>query len=236
MPLNAVIFDVDGTIAETERHGHRVAFNQSFEDHDLPYHWDPEPYGALLVQPGGEKRLERYLLTEGHSPEEAAALAASLQRRKQERFLAIVRDGKIPLRNGITRLFDELVGEGIAVGVATTAGGVWVIELLELLLGRERLEAFRVIVTGEDVAELKPDPEVYQKALAGLGCTAAEAVAIEDSRVGMLSAKAAGLACLAVRNAYTADHDLAGADLVIDDLDTASIDVAALRELRDGAR
>lgn len=233
MALEAVIFDVDGTIAETERHGHRVAFNQSFVDHGLPYHWDPEPYGELLVQPGGERRLEKYLLAEGHPAAEAASLAASLQKRKQERFLAIVRDGRIPLRSGIVRLVDELVAAGIAVGVATTAGRVWVIELLELLLGEDRLAAFAVIVTGEDVSALKPHPEVYTTALAGLGCDAAHALAIEDSEVGMRSAKAAGLACLVVRNAYTSGHDFTGADLVVDDLDDASIDVAALRRLRD---
>lgn len=234
MSLKAVIFDVDGTIAETELHGHRVAFNQSFEDHGLPYRWDPEPYGALLVQPGGEKRLEKYLLSEGHSPEESATLAASLQRRKQERFLDIVRAGRIPLRNGIVRLVDESRAEGLALGVATTAGRVWVIELLDFLLGEQRTSGFGVIVTGEDVAAFKPDPEVYAKALAGLGCEAGEAVAIEDSAVGLRAAKAAGLACLVVRNAYTADHDFAGADRVIDDLDDPLIDVAALRQLQEG--
>ncbi|HWD09984.1 MAG TPA: HAD-IA family hydrolase [Actinomycetota bacterium] len=235
MPLQAVIFDVDGTIAETERHGHRVAFNRAFEEHGLPYRWDPEPYGELLAQPGGERRLEKYLLAAGHPAEEASELATSLHKRKQQLFLAIVREGAIPLRNGIARLVDELVAGGIAVGVATTAGRVWVIELLELLLGDERMSAVRVIVTGEDVSALKPDPEVYLKALAGLGCDAGQALAIEDSAAGMRSAKAAGLACLVVRNGYTTGHDFTGADLVVDDLDESSIDLNALRQLRESA-
>jgi HAD superfamily hydrolase (TIGR01509 family) len=216
--LEAVIFDVDGTIADTERHGHRVAFNRAFEQFGLPYRWDPERYGRLLELPGGQRRLERFLAGEGHPPDEAARLAADLHASKQQLFLSIVREGAIPLRSGIARLVDELLEAGIRLGIATTAGRVWVEELLALLLGQERSAAFGVIVTGEDVAQRKPDPEVYTLALAGLRCAPAAGLAIEDSQAGLQAAKGAGLACLVVRNAYTAGHDFAGADLVVDDL------------------
>lgn len=218
MALEAVIFDVDGTIADTELHGHRVAFNKAFEEFDLPYRWDPEPYGILLELPGGEQRLERYLLGQGHNPAEAASLAAALQARKQEWFLGLVADGAVPLRSGIRRLLDELIAEGIRVGVATTGGRVWVGELLPTLLGAERAAAFGAIITGEDVAVRKPDPEVYRIALDRLGCHPASALAVEDSHVGLRAAKAAGLACLVARNAYTTSHDFRGADLVVEEL------------------
>jgi HAD superfamily hydrolase (TIGR01509 family) len=216
--LKAVIFDVDGTIADTELHGHRVAFNRAFEEHGLPYRWEPEPYGILLELPGGEARIERYLLGQGHEPAEAAALAATLQARKQEWFLRLLSEGAVPLRSGIARLLDELLVAGVPVGVATTGGRVWVLELLRTLLGDRRADAFGAVVTGEDVAVKKPDPEAYHLALDRLGCTAAETVAIEDSAVGLRAARAAGLACLIARNAYTRNHDFTGADLVIEEL------------------
>lgn len=216
--LEAVIFDVDGTIADTELHGHRVAFNRSFEEHGLPYRWDPEPYGELLRLPGGEERIERYLRGEGHDPEEAAALATTLQARKQELFLDLLAAGAVPLRTGIVRLVDELSAAGIAIGVATTGGRTWVLQLLDTLLGPERAARFGAIVTGEEVAMKKPDPEVYRIALERLGSSSGAALAIEDSAVGLEAARRAGLTCVVARNAYTLGHDFAGADLVVEEL------------------
>jgi HAD superfamily hydrolase (TIGR01509 family) len=216
--LEAVIFDVDGTIADTERHGHRVAFNLAFERLGLPYWWGEEEYGRLLETPGGERRLRSYLTAQGLPGEEAASLAGDLHRLKQEIFLDLMRQGAAPLRTGIDRLLDELAAAGIRVAVATTAGRTWVGELLGTLLGPERAARFETVVTGEDVARRKPDPEVYLIALDRLGCAAASAVAIEDSGVGVAAARAAGLACLAVRNGYTLHHDLSLAGLVVEDI------------------
>jgi HAD superfamily hydrolase (TIGR01509 family) len=129
-----------------------------------------------------------------------------------------MRQGAAPLRTGIDRLLDELAAAGIRVAVATTAGRTWVGELLGTLLGPERAARFETVVTGEDVARRKPDPEVYLIALDRLGCAAASAVAIEDSGVGVAAARAAGLACLAVRNGYTLHHDLSLAGLVVEDI------------------
>jgi HAD superfamily hydrolase (TIGR01509 family) len=216
--LEAVIFDVDGTIADTERHGHRVAFNLAFERLGLPYRWAEEEYGDLLETPGGEHRLKGYLTAQGLAEERAAALAKNLHRLKQAIFLDLIRQGAAPLRAGIERLLDELATAGIRVAVATTAGRSWVGELLTTLLGAERAARFEAVVTGEDVAFRKPDPEVYLIALDRLGCAPAAAVAIEDSAVGVAAAKGAGLACLAVRNGYTLHHDLALADLVVEEI------------------
>jgi HAD superfamily hydrolase (TIGR01509 family) len=216
--LEAVIFDVDGTIADTERHGHRVAFNLAFERLGLPYRWGEEEYGGLLETPGGEHRLKGYLTAQGLAGDQAASLAKDLHRLKQEIFLDLMRRGAAPLRAGIDRLLDELAAAAIRVAVATTAGRTWVGELLATLLGRERADRFEAIVTGEDVALRKPDPEVYLIALDRLGCPAASAVAIEDSEVGVAAARSAGLACLAVRNGYTLHQDFTLADLVVEEI------------------
>jgi HAD superfamily hydrolase (TIGR01509 family) len=216
--LEAVIFDVDGTIADTERHGHRVAFNLAFERLGLPYRWGEEAYGRLLETPGGEQRLKAYLGAQGLAEEQAAGLAKDVHRLKQAIFVDLMRRGAAPLRAGIDRLLDELAAAGIRVAVATTAGRTWVGELLTTLLGPGRAARFEAVVTGEDVAIRKPDPEVYLIALDRLGCAAASAVAIEDSEVGVAAAKGAGLACLAVRNGYTLHHDFVLADLVVEDI------------------
>ena len=218
VPLEAVIFDVDGTLADTERHGHRVAFNEAFAEANLPYEWDAEGYGVLLELPGGEGRIARYLAGEGHEAGAAASMARALHRRKQEHFLALVRTGAIPPRPGMIRLIDELGAAGVRLGVATTGGRVWVIELLRTVFGPVRTRGFGAVVTSEDVDVHKPDPAAYRLALERLGCPASHAVAVEDSAVGLRAAKAAGLACLVVRNAYTLHHDFSGADLVVDGL------------------
>lgn len=226
--LQAVIFDVDGTIADTERYGHRVAFNLAFEDLGLPYRWEEEPYGTLLELPGGEQRLGKYLRAQGMPPAEAAPLAARLQRRKQERFLRLLQDGAVPLRAGVDRLMDELAAEGVGVAVATTGGRIWVLELLNRLLGQDRSRRLVTVVTGEDVSVHKPDPEAYEIALQRLGWPASAAVAIEDANVGLRAAKAAHLACLVTANSYTTHHDFSQADLVVDSLGTPQAPAAVL--------
>ena len=215
-----MVFDVDGTIADTERHGHRVAFNEAFASLGLPYRWGEEQYGELLATPGGEQRLGRFLRAQGLPPGEAAPLAAELEHRKQEHFLELIHQDAIPLRPGVTRLMDQLAAGGIPMAVATTAGRVWVTDLLARLLGPRRYGALVTVVTGEDVAARKPDPEAYQVALSRLSCPPGAGVAVEDAAVGLRAAKAAGMACLITTNTYTAGHDFTGADLVVDSLGT----------------
>ncbi|MGH3832210.1 MAG: HAD family hydrolase [Pseudonocardiaceae bacterium] len=214
-PLRAVIFDVDGTLADTERDGHRVAFNEAFQAAGLHYRWSVAEYGELLATTGGRRRIEGYLRRSGHSPAEAAALAATLHRDKTSRFAALVRTGAIQPRPGAAELIAALRAEGVATAVATTGTGEWVLPLLDTLFG---LDAFDVVVTGSDVTDLKPQPAVYLETLARLGLSAAGAVAVEDSANGVHAALRAGLRCVAVVNGYTRDQDLSGAVAVLDDL------------------
>src|SRR5262249_51139446 len=129
-PLRAVIFDVDGTLADTERDGHRVAFNDAFKAAGLNYQWSVEEYGELLTTTGGRRRIERYLRSKNHSSTEAAALAAQLHRDKTLRFAALVRTGAMEARPGAAELISELRAEKVTTAVATTGTGDWVLPLL----------------------------------------------------------------------------------------------------------
>ncbi len=206
------MFDVDGTLVDSERHGHRVAFNLAFEAFGLPYRWDEGEYGRLLRLTGGRRRIERYLEVAGMG-EERVALAASLHERKTEIMTGLIEDGRIEARPGVGRLLAELAGAGATLAVATTGSRGWV----ERVLARSTPGAhFAVVVTGSDVEARKPDPEAYVRAVELLGVPAAEVVAVEDSAEGLASALGAGLRCAVVVNGYTSDHDLDGADLVLD--------------------
>ncbi len=212
--LRAAVFDVDGTLVDSERHGHRVAFNRAFEEFDLPYRWDEARYGELLHITGGQRRIDGYLATQGVPEAERKELAPALHRRKTEILEQMVDDGAIELRPGAGRLLEELASEGVALAVGTTGSRRWVERLLNRLLPSVTWDA---IVAGDDVEHRKPDPEVFNVALEKLGLDGPDgAVVVEDSAEGVAAAKAAGLCCAVVVNGYTADHDLTGADLVLD--------------------
>lgn len=210
---NAVIFDVDGTLADTERDGHRPAFNEAFAAAGLPYRWGPAEYGALLAVPGGRRRIEHYLGTRGVTPQRAADLAAQLHADKTARFVERVRAGLVPARAGVTDLLADLRAAGVRLAVATTGSREWVTELLDGLFGPD---AFEVVITGTEVTVLKPDPAVYEQALTALRLPAAAVIAVEDSAIGVEAAVAAGLRCLVVTNDYTCDQDFSGATAVCD--------------------
>jgi len=212
--LRAVIFDVDGTLVDSERHGHRVAFNRAFEAFDLPYVWDEDLYGELLHTTGGQRRIDVYLATQGVAEDDRARLAPALHARKTEILEELVDGGLIEVRPGVARLLEELAGEGIAVAVGTTGSRRWVERLLRRVLPDVEWAA---VVAGDDVTNRKPDPEVFTRTLEELGLDdPTSAVVIEDSIEGLEAARAAGLCCAVVVNGYTVDHDLAGADLVVD--------------------
>ncbi|TXH32145.1 MAG: HAD family hydrolase [Rhodospirillaceae bacterium] len=204
--LSAVIFDVDGTLADTEREGHRPAFNAAFVAHGLDISWDAEEYGRLLTITGGRERVEADLRARGFG--DATELAAEVHRTKTELFLDQILAGEILPRPGLVPLVRSLVDNEIRIAVATTGRRAWVEPLVRRFLGAGIVE---VMVTGDDVSQLKPDPEVYLRALERLDLPAKSALAVEDSALGLRAASAAGLPTIVVTTDYTADQDFTGA-------------------------
>jgi len=214
MDLKAIIFDVDGTLVETERQGHRVAFNRAFERTKLPDRWDEDLYGELLSVAGGRERLLHYFGERCQNPPgDPEALAAELHGLKVEEFAALARDG-LDARSGILRLLNELRRERITTAVATTGTRGPVLDLLRGL-GSGHAARFAAVLTAQEAPKKKPDPQVYDMALARLGLSPCEALTVEDSRNGLLAAKSAGLSCLVTVSDYSADESFSEADLVV---------------------
>jgi HAD superfamily hydrolase (TIGR01509 family) len=215
----AVLFDVDGTLAETERDGHRVAFNQAFADAGLDWHWDEALYGELLAVTGGRERIAHFARMrhpQWLAAADTPARIAELHQRKNAHYAAIVERGAIPLRPGVAGLFEDVQARGWQLGVVTTTSRANLQVLLTSTLGTGALDRFAVIVCGEEVERKKPDPEAYRLALARLGMSAGQCIAVEDSRNGLLAARAAGLCTVVVRSLYTQDEDFTGAASVHD--------------------
>jgi HAD superfamily hydrolase (TIGR01509 family) len=212
--LKALLWDVDGTLAESERDGHRVAFNLAFEASGVPWRWDEERYGELLRITGGRERLLHDMRTHSESPvmpAEREALAAAIHHRKNAFYAEMVRGGGIALRDGVTELMRECAASGVRMGIATTTSRSNVGALLRYHFGERWADGFAVLVCGEDVQRKKPDPEVYMHALQVLGIGPLEAVAIEDSPGGVAAACAAGIPVVVTRSAYFGSATIEGA-------------------------
>lgn len=207
--LRAVIFDVDGTLADTERDGHRPSFNAAFAAHALDIVWGVEEYRQLLNIPGGQRRIAADLRARGFG-DRADELAAAVHQTKTAMFRERLLD--IEPRPGLVDFVKSLFGAGIRIAVATTGRRAWVTPLVRQLLGEGTVEA---IVTGDDVTRLKPDPEVYRRALAELGLAPEDALAVEDSALGLRAALGAGIATIVVTTDYTAGQDFTGAAAVL---------------------
>ncbi|GAC1338470.1 MAG: HAD family hydrolase [Candidatus Dormibacteria bacterium] len=212
-PLVAVIFDVDGTLVDSERDGHRVAFNRAFEEFGMPDRWEVGEYGRLLAITGGERRLDTHLARRIEDAAQRARLATQLHARKTEIFHEMVVSGMVEPRPGVLRLLDELEAAGVRLGVATTGTRAWVLPLLGRVFGATR---FETVITGDEAPDRKPDPSAYHLALRELGAGPSGVVAIEDSRNGLVAARGAGLPCVVVVNDYTRGQDFSPAQLVLD--------------------
>jgi HAD superfamily hydrolase (TIGR01509 family) len=220
--LRAVIWDVDGTLAETERDGHRVAFNRAFDEHGLAWHWDRATYGGLLAVTGGFERLLHDMRSRDDAPASIDAridLARRLHATKNAAYARIVAGGEIALRPGVRRLIAACADAGIAQAIATTTSRANVDALLTGAFGPAWSDRFAAVVCAEDAPAKKPDPLAYRIALERLGIDGTDAVAIEDSPNGLDAANAAGIATLITRSDYFRDADFSGAAAVCDDLD-----------------
>jgi len=218
-----VLFDVDGTIAETEGQAHLPAFNQAMAEAGLDWRWTSADYKRLLKTTGGFERLMRYATDNGHDAEVLRDTLAQIHKNKNRHFAAIMATGAVAARAGFRELVMGLTHQNIAWGVVTTTSrgnweALWTYSLAPL-----GVPAPEVIVCGEDVRAKKPNPEAYLLALKRLNLFVAECCAIEDSRNGLLAARTAGLEVAIVRSEFFADENFAEAALVVNELHELSL-------------
>jgi len=213
--IKAVFFDQDGVIIDTERDGHRVAFNQTFKDFGYNFEWDVDYYHELLQVAGGKERMKHHLRTKGFgvkiNPEEVGDLIKKMHKHKTAVFVDLIESGKLPLRPGVKRLMQEVNDAGLLLGICTTSNERAARAVVNGMLSEIK---FEFVLAGDIVDRKKPDPEIYNLALKKSGLNPDECIVIEDSRNGVLAAHAAGLNIVATTNIYTASENLSDANII----------------------
>lgn len=213
MTLKALIFDVDGTLAETEEY-HRISFNQAFKDYGLNWNWDTALYSELLKIAGGKERILYYskLIDCGEID------AIELHARKTAIYVNSIIAGQVDLKVGVKALIGHAKKSGLRLAIATTSSRENVDSLLKATLGPSSLDVFDAMCCGDEVACKKPDPAIYQLTLDRLSLNPAKCLAFEDSRNGLLSALAAKLPVAITPSFYTSKDDFSGASFILEDL------------------
>jgi len=220
MRLSALIFDVDGTLANTEKDGHLRAFNETFECFRLDWHWNQELYAELLSVSGGKERMAHYV--ENYRPEVKNDLGfddfARIHQKKTEIFISYITNGVISLRVGVERLIEEAHCAGLRLGIATTSSLQNVEAILTSTLGKSALDRFEVIGAGDVVNRKKPSGDIYRYVLNKMGLSSEECVAFEDSELGLMSSTATGLRTIVTLSEYTKAQNFDDAMVVLDQL------------------
>lgn len=226
MTLQALLFDVDGTLADTERLGHRPAYNRAFRKLGLPFRWGPKLYRRLLKKNGGQARLLHFL--DHYQPDlgdqapvaeaDPVGWARAVHRLKSRYFRRMLSHGKVPLRPGVARLIREARAAGLRIGIVTSASRATLDPVLEYSLGQRLSGEIDLVICGDEVEHKKPAPDLYLQALARLDLRAADCIAIEDSELGLEAATTAGIRTVITTNADTAHEEFLLATLVLDNL------------------
>lgn len=234
--MQALIFDCDGVLVDTERDGHRVAFNQAFKAEGIDAEWDVARYGELLSTGGGKERMRRHFDETAWPVDQAGrdALILRLHKVKTDAFMRLIESGALPLRPGVARMIDAAHDAGMTVAVCSTSNERAVGAVVRVLLGAERDSRMRIFA-GDVVPKKKPDPAIYNLAAETLGLDPARCVVIEDSHIGLVAAKSAGMNCVVTISAFTGDEDFGLADQVVSDLDQG-VDLGRCREIVDARK
>jgi HAD superfamily hydrolase (TIGR01509 family) len=219
--LEAILWDMDGVLADTERDGHRPAFNQAFAENDLDTTWDVARYGKLLEVGGGKERMTAHWNEVGwptNMPADARQeKVKELHLRKTDIFMEFINQKKLPLRPGVLRLIDDAMEAGLQLAVCSTSNEKAVTNLVQTLMGPERAAKFRIFA-GDMVQKKKPAPDVYLMAVDQMGLDKSRCVIVEDSGIGLGAATAAGISCIVTKSSYTAGEDFSTADLIVEEL------------------
>ncbi len=222
--MPALIFDCDGVLADTERDGHRPAFNATFAEVGVPVNWSEDEYAVKLRIGGGKERMASLLTAEfaranglPTDPEGQKELLADWHRRKTAKYREMVLAGQLPARPGIRRIVEEALGAGWVLAVASTSAEESVRAVLEPAVGEANAARFAVFA-GDIAPAKKPDPSIYKIALEHLSLEPSDAIVVEDSRNGLLAAVGAGLRCVVTVSGYTVDEDMSEAVLVVTSL------------------
>ncbi|MBE9221076.1 HAD-IA family hydrolase [Cyanobacterium stanieri LEGE 03274] len=221
MKLKALIFDVDGTIAETEKNGHRVAFNLAFDELNLPWQWDIDFYGKLLKIGGGKERFTYYLnnyQTDFQLPTSLDEFVLNVHKIKNQYYGQLVQDKTIKLRTGVARLMKEAHKNNVHLAIASTSAVKNVKSLLDGTCSPEMISWIEVIAAGDMVENKKPAPDIYQLALKKLNLSPHECVTIEDTNQGLVAATRANIKAIITVNDYTKDENFDSAMVVLNHL------------------
>jgi len=217
-PLTTIIFDMDGTLANTEEI-HRQAFNQAFAEFELPINWGPQEYARLLSISGGRQRIYQYLKEAViNTRKDNRKYAREIHIRKSEIYREKLNAGHIALRRGVLRLIREARKNHVRMGIATSSSLSNIKTLINTTLGNQGLDYFDSIVSCDLISDQKPSPAIYQYALAELGAHPWNCIAIEDTSNGNRAALAAGIKTIITTHEFTIDNDFSGASLVLDDM------------------
>ncbi len=220
MKLKALIFDVDGTLADTEE-AHRCAFNEAFQRHGLDWNWSKPRYAHLLLVAGGRERLRAHIDSLPLAAGERGALIeriVDIHRTKTDIYASMIVERQVTLRDGVERLINEAAAANVQLAIASTTTLANIETLLRTTLGRYSTQRFAVIGAADQVRHKKPAPEIYRFVLRELGRSAEECVAIEDSANGLHAAKGAGLYTVVTPSYWTRAEDFSAADLVLPSL------------------
>lgn len=228
--IKALFFDMDGVIIDTERDGHRVAFNKAFEQFGYDFSWDEQRYHELLQVAGGKERMRHYFREENLfaelSDEEMTQHLIELHHCKTTIFLDMIAAGSLPLRPGVKRFMSEAMERGLDICLCTTSTEKSARTVVNTMLPEIN---FAHILAGDVVTRKKPDPAIYNLALEKTGHSPEACIVIEDSAIGVQAATAAGIRVIATTNGYTEDEDLSAAAIIVTTLGDEGVERGVLK-------